>query len=151
MSVTIQEALAEYNAKQESERLAMCAGANMAPAGAMLNHVTPSAPDGRYLREEMIRIVAQGVKFDAPEDMIAAAEAIGVYVLLGKSPEQPEQPSTETMAPEIEGAPAPLPVEPMADLSGSADEVLASNGVYDVGDRTYAFGAEISNGSVETD
>jgi hypothetical protein len=81
----------------------------------------------------------------------------------------PEQPSEETMVEPakvldtsslgpmktaeefIEGAPAPLPVEPMADLSGSADEVLASNGVYDVGDRTYAFGAEISNGSAETD
>jgi hypothetical protein len=67
------------------------------------------------------------------------------------SPEQPTQPSTETMISEDEGTPAPLPVEPMADLSGAADEILATNGVYDVGDRTYAFGAEISNGSAETE
>jgi hypothetical protein len=33
-------------------------------------------------------------------------------------PEQPEQPSTETMADEIEGTPAPMPVKPLTDLTG---------------------------------
>ena len=34
------------------------------------------------------------------------------------SPEQPEQPSTETMADEIEGTPATMPIEPLTDLTG---------------------------------
>jgi hypothetical protein len=114
------------------------------------------------IREQAMDMAITARHKDYDASLIEMAIEIEGFLLgdnsrLAPTPEQPEQPSAETMADEIEGTPAPLPVEPLQQAAQdgpyATPEQLTDLGLPNTfqmeGGKVIS--AHISNGSAETE